>query len=150
MATKNTKPKEYIFAVGRRKEAVARVRLYPNSKKAKVFEKEVEQGSVTVNGKDVYEYFRLSYYKPVIEKIFRDTDTTGKFIFSAKVSGGGINSQIDAFILGIARALEKHDLEKYRPILKPEGYLSRDSRIRERRKIGTGGKARRKKQSPKR
>jgi len=142
--------KDYIFAVGRRREAIARVRLYTGSKKAKVFDQEVDKGSFIVNGKDVHEYFRLSYYKPVIEKIFRDTDTAGKFIFSAKVQGGGVASQIDAVLLGVARALEKHDTDKYRPILKAEGYLTRDPRVRERRKVGTGGKARRKKQSPKR
>lgn len=151
MANKTSKSnKDYIFSVGRRKEAVARVRMYPTNKKVKVFDKEVSKGSFLVNGMDVYEYFRLTYYKPVIEKIFRDTDTSGKFTLSAKVGGGGKASQIDAIILGIARCLEKQDKEKYHTILKSEGYLTRDPRVRERRKVGTGGKARRKKQSPKR
>ena len=147
---KNTKAKDYIFAVGRRKEAVARVRLYTGNKKVKIFNNEFEKGRVIVNGKDVYEYFSLAYYKPVIEKIFRDTDTAEKFTIGAKVEGGGIASQIDALLLGIARAMEKHDHDKYRPVLKSEGYLTRDGRTRQRRMVGTGGKARRKKQSPKR
>ncbi len=58
--------------------------------------------------------------------------------------------QLDAIVLGIARVLNEYDKEKYRPVLKTKGYFTRDARIRERRKVGTGGKARRKKQSPKR
>lgn len=150
MAKSNNNIKDYIFAVGRRKEAVARVRMFPASKKVKAFEKEFEKGAVVVNGQDIHEYFRLVYTKPVIEKIFRDTDAAGKFTFTIKVQGGGKAGQVDAVLLGIARALEKHDRDKYRPTLKTEGYLTRDPRVRERRKVGTGGKARRKKQSPKR
>jgi small subunit ribosomal protein S9 len=150
MPEKNKKNKDYIFAVGRRREAVARVRMYPGQKKTKAFDTELKKGDFFVNGKDAYEYFRIPFVKPLIEKIFKDTDTTGKFTFTAKVAGGGKSSQVDAVLMGIARALEIHDKDKFRPTLKREGYLSRDPRVRERRKVGTGGKARRKKQSPKR
>lgn len=74
----------------------------------------------------------------------------GKFIFTIKVVGGGVNGQLDAMIHGMARALDKQDSDTYHDILKEGGYLTRDARVRERRKVGTGGKARRKKQSPKR
>ena len=66
------------------------------------------------------------------------------------VAGGGLSGQLDAAVLGMARALDKLDPEKFHPILRSKGYLTRDPRTRERRKVGMGGKARRKKQSPKR
>lgn len=148
---KNTSnKKDYIFAVGRRREAVARVRMFTSQAKVKAFGKEYKKGDIAVNGQDVYEYFRFKYHKPKIQKLLLDTGIEGKFTFTVKVEGGGESGQIDAMIHGIARALDKLDTEKYRPQLKPEGYLTRDPRVRERRKVGTGGKARRKKQSPKR
>ena len=130
---------EYIPTVGRRREAVARVRLYQNG-----------SGAITVNGKPVAEYFygeaaKVSYLMP-----FEVTHTADKFDVTIKVAGGGKSGQLGAAILGIARALEKLDKEKYRGLLKEKGLLTRDSRTRERRKVGMGGKARRKKQSPKR
>jgi len=74
----------------------------------------------------------------------------GKYYVTVKVVGGGKNGQLDAVVHGIARAFDKADREKFRPPLKRAGLLTRDARVRERRKVGTGGKARRKKQSPKR
>lgn len=142
--------KTYLLAVGRRKDAVARVRMYPTGPKVTINGNEYERGDVIVNGKTISEYFRFRAYAPLYMKVFTDTDTHGKFVFSIKVRGGGLAGQLDAVILGIARVLEKHDKEKYRPVLKSNGYMTRDARIRERRKVGTGGKARRKKQSPKR
>lgn len=130
--------KDYIFAVGRRKTANARVRLY--SKK----------GENKVNGKPIESYFPGELAKAEYLKPLRLTDTEEKFSFSAKIMGSGLSSQLDALIHGIARALSKADVDLYRPVLKSDGLLTRDPRQKERRKVGTGGKARRKKQSPKR
>lgn len=81
---------------------------------------------------------------------FRATNTIGKYSLTIKVEGGGKSGQLEAVVHGISRALQLLDKEKFRPILKKKGFLTRDARVRERRKVGTGGKARRKKQSPKR
>lgn len=150
---KNNKEKKaaYTYSIGRRKEAVARVRVYaPGNGKVEIFGNEYKKGEIVVNGKPVQEYFRFTSYAPEYNRILRDTDTSDKYVFSAKVTGGGLAGQIDAIVHGIARALDKIDKEKYHKILKEKGYLTRDPRERERRKVGTGGKARRKKQSPKR
>ncbi len=140
--------KAYVFAVGRRRSAVARVRLYDHS--LQIEGQEYKKGDVIVNNKLIADYFRFVGYKPEYNKIFRDTDSDDKFVFSIRVTGGGLSGQLDAVVFGVARALEKFDKEKYRPVLKSKGYLTRDARVRERRKVGMGGKARRKKQSPKR
>lgn len=144
--------KPYIAAVGRRKEAVARVRLYNLAKgeEAEVFGEKYKAGDTIVNGKVIGEYFNFHGYVPQYKRIFDDTKTLGKFLISAKVEGGGLAGQIDAVVHGIARVLDKFDKEAYHGILRTNGYLTRDPRVRERRKVGTGGKARRKKQSPKR
>lgn len=135
----NSKPtKGFIFAVGRRKESVARVRLY------------VGKGENIVNGKPVSEYFPGEVAKLLIARPFKVSGTEGKYWISVKVQGGGKRAQIDALVLGISRALSQADREKFRSPLKRHHLLTRDARIRERRKIGKGGKARRKKQSPKR
>lgn len=146
---KNAK-RNYIFAVGRRREAIARVRLYANNGKATINGVEYEKGDIIVNGKPMNEYFRFEGYTPLYMKLLDVADIHGKFVFSITVSGGGLSGQLDAIILGIARTLSSLDREKYRPILKEKGYFTRDARIRERRKVGMGGKARRKRQSPKR
>ena len=78
------------------------------------------------------------------------TKNQDRFAISIVVSGGGTNGQLDSMVHGLARALEKVDKETYRPILKTNGLLTRDSRKKEARKVGTGGKSRRMKQSPKR
>ncbi|OGH12192.1 MAG: 30S ribosomal protein S9 [Candidatus Levybacteria bacterium RIFCSPHIGHO2_01_FULL_40_10] len=142
--------KNYISAVGRRREAVARVRLYTVGSKVQLDGKELKKGDMFVNGKPVNEYFKFFAYAPSYNKILVDTETSGKYIFTIKVVGGGLSGQIDAAVLGIARTLDKLDKEKFHSILRSKGYLTRDPRIRERRKVGMGGKARRKKQSPKR
>lgn len=149
MATNSKSSKNYIFAVGRRREAVARVRLYSTGK-ALVNGVELKKGETIVNSKPIQEYFRFAPYAPIYNKFFINTDTSGKFPLSIKVAGGGLRGQLDAVILGLARALDKLDREKYHKILRDNGYLTRDPRTRERRKVGMGGKARRKKQSPKR
>lgn len=148
---KSTPKQGFIFAVGRRKEAVARVRLYKNANNGVLWgEKKVQKGEILVNGKPIQEYFSGKVAEVLYMEPFRVTNTVGKYILTIKVEGGGKSGQLDAAIHGISRALQLLDKEKFRPILKKKGFLTRDARVRERRKVGTGGKARRKKQSPKR
>lgn len=137
MAAKN-KNKKYTYAVGRRKEASARIRLFRG------------KGKSTVNSKPVEEYFPGDINKDKWTKPMKLLDVLGKFYFSAKVVGGGKKGQLDAVVHGVSRALADVEKERYRIPLKNAGLLTRDARTRERRKVGTGGKARRKKQSPKR
>lgn len=136
---KTTAIKEkFIAVIGRRKEATARVRLFTG------------KGENTVNGKPISEYFPGTIAKSNYSKPFELTDTLNKFHVSVICTGGGNNGQLEATIMGIARALVKADPEKYKPVIKTNGLLTRDSRTRQRRNVGMGGKARRKKQSPKR
>lgn len=145
------KKSEYIFAVGRRKEAVARVRLYTGSiENLTMGETPVKKGEIVVNGLPVSQYFYGEAAKALYSEVLRITNTLEKYAISAKVEGGGKSAQLKAVVLGIARALDLLDHEKHHSILRKKGFLTRDSRIRQRRKIGMGGKARRKKQSPKR
>lgn len=147
---KQKKP-DYIYAVGRRKEAVARVRLYSADESALSWgEQSIKKGDVVVNGMPAEKYFSGEIIKKQYLEPFRLTGTLDKFTVTAKLKGGGFKGQLDALILGISRALSSFDRENFRPILKKKGFLKSDARVRERRKIGTGGKARRKKQSPKR
>ena len=139
-----TSQKKYTYAVGRRKTATARIRLY---KTAKV---EGSDAQLTVNGKPAEVYFPGETAKVAYRKPFIITETLTKMSASAVVEGSGKAGQLDAVVHGIARALAALDREKYRSLLKSAGLLTRDSRAKERRKVGTGGKARRQKQSPKR
>ncbi len=140
--------KDFVFAIGRRKSSTAQVRLY--KKDATVWGGTiVKKGEVVVNNKPALEYFGASF-----EKIYREpmqiTNTENKFAISVKVRGGGKMGQLQAAVLAIARGLDKIDREKFHTILKKKGMLTRDPRVRERRKVGMGGKSRRRKQSPKR
>lgn len=146
--SKTVKP--YIHAVGRRREAVARIRLYMGSQKVDLNGIELKKGDAYVNGKPFGDYFRFKTYGPIFNKFLLETGISGKQSITAKIAGGGIESQLEAFILGVARALDKFDTDSYHSMLREKGYLTRDPRTRERRKVGTGGKARRRKQSPKR
>lgn len=143
--------KDFVFATGRRKEAVARVRLYEFIRDGLSWgQHEIKKGDILVNQKLVAEYFpgetnRFKYTEPL-----RVANAQNKYTITAQVVGGGPAGQLDAVVAGIANALAKADPEQFRPILKDKGFLTRDARIRERRSVGTGGKARRKKQSPKR
>jgi small subunit ribosomal protein S9 len=140
--------KDYVFAIGRRKSSTAEVRLY--KKDATVWGTTVVKvGEYFVNNKPAVEYFGKSFEKVYKEPLMA-TGTGNKFALSIKVAGGGKIGQLDATVLAIARALDKIDKEKFHDILKKKGMLTRDPRIRERRKVGMGGKSRRKKQSPKR
>lgn len=142
--------KDYYFAVGRRKAAVARVRAYKNVPSALMFGGyAVKKGDLVVNEKNISEYFGGESFKATYEKPLKIVDGFNKFAFTIRVQGGGPSSQLDAVVLGISRTLSLID-PSYRGLLKKEGLLTRDQRVRERRKVGRGGKARRAKQSPKR
>jgi small subunit ribosomal protein S9 len=128
---------DYIATVGRRKTAVARVRLYRGS------------GEHTVNDKAFNTYFSSWTYRAVVLEPLFTTETDKNVSFSVKVLGGGMRSQADAIAHGLARALVKFN-EEFKSPLRKKGLLTRDPRMKETRKMGTGGKARRAKQSPKR
>lgn len=129
---------KYTFAVGRRKSSSARIRLFKGS------------GENLINGKKVSEIYQNKTTLITLNKPFKLTETEGKYFFSAVVTGGGKEGQVEAIIHGLSRALVKLNSEKFRSVLKKNNLLTRDSRERLRRMVGTGGKARRKKQSPKR
>jgi len=127
----------YISAHGRRKEAVARVRLYGG------------KGEITVNDKPMGSYFPQKLAEIKWKKPFVLTKTEGKYYAIIKTEGSGKNSQLDAIVHGLSRALILANPE-FRPILKKAGLLTRDPRVKERRKYGLAQKARKGKQSPKR
>lgn len=126
-----------VATVGRRKEAVARVRLFTG------------KGETTVNGKLVKEYFKGAVAEKAYLKPFEVTASLGQYFASVKIEGGGTSSQLGALMHGLSRALSKAD-EKFKPMLKKAGLLTRDARVKERRKYGHAQKARAMKQSPKR
>jgi small subunit ribosomal protein S9 len=115
---------EYYYAAGKRKTAIARVRLYPKGK-----------GIVTVNDKPLNEYFKLLTSAGIITSPLKMTGTGKDFDISVRVSGGGISAQADAIRHGIARALLVFN-DSLRTTLKKAGFLTRDSRIKERKKPG--------------
>jgi len=129
---------DYFYAVGRRKESSARVRLYRG------------KGENTVNGMPALKYFAGEIAAKALAKPFGATETSEKYYFSGRVAGGGKEGQLSAVILAIARSLVKLSDEKNRPVLRKLNLLSSDSRTRQRRMVGMGGKSRRKRQSPKR
>ena len=110
-------------ATGRRKSSVARVRLIPG------------EGKITVNGRDLKEYFGLKTLELIINQPLEATETKGKYDVLVNVFGGGISGQAGAIRHGIARALLEVDAE-YRPVLKKADLLTRDPREKERRKYG--------------
>jgi len=113
---------QYI-GTGRRKESVARVRLLPGS------------GRIVINGKEMDQYFGLETLKLIVRQPLVATETDGRFDVIAKVEGGGFSGQAGAIRHGIARALLHADGE-FRPVLKKNGYLTRDPRMKERKKCG--------------
>lgn len=152
MARRKKSSFQYYEGIGRRKEAVARVRLYLVGKDSgvKVNKVKIKKGEIFVNWKPIESVFpslveKKSYLLPL-----ELTNNQDRFAVSIVVKGGGKKGQLGAIIHGLARAVEKVDRDQYRPILKKNGFLTRDPRVKERRKVGRGGKARRKKQSPKR
>ena len=118
-----TSAKPYFYGTGRRKKSVARVRLYPGT------------GEITINGRSIDDYFGLETLKLIVNQPFGVTGTTGKFDIVANVTGGGISGQAGAIRHGVARALLAADAE-YRPALKAAGFLTRDPRMKERKKYG--------------
>ena len=136
---KSEKPKSiFVSTVGRRKTAVARVRLYKG------------KGEILVNGQPIAKYFSNEQAKIFYLKPFQVTDTLDKFHATIKVKGSGMNGQLGAAVHGLARALDKENKQDFHSLLKKAGLLTRDPRARERRKVGQMGRARKKKQSPKR
>ncbi len=148
---KKTKNIEYYEAIGRRKRAVARVRLYlpGKDKTASVGSLKIKAGEVYINNKPFDKIFIEDYKRNFILGPLKLTKNEGRFAISILTEGGGKNGQLEAIVHGLARALTVSD-QTIKVSLKKAGLLTRDPRKKERRKVGTGGKARRTKQSPKR
>lgn len=136
-STSANNPKIQGEAVGRRKRAIASARLSAGN------------GEITVNGKDAKVYFPTSFAQMRLVSPLKVSGAETKYTISIKVAGGGPNGQLDACVLAIARALVDHKVAA-KPALRTAGLMTRDPRERQRRMIGTGGKARRRKSSPKR
>lgn len=115
--------KPYFYGTGRRKKSVARVRLYPGN------------GKITINSRDIEEYFGLDTLKLIVRQPLELTNTTGRFDIVATVAGGGVSGQAGAIRHGISRALLQSG-DDIRPILKKAGFLTRDPRMKERKKYG--------------
>ena len=115
--------KPYFYGTGRRKSSVARVRVYQGT------------GKITINDRDIDEYFGLETLKVIVRQPLALTDTLGKFDIVCRVAGGGVTGQAGAIRHGIARALLQYD-ENLRTTLKKAGFLTRDPRMKERKKYG--------------
>ena len=119
-----TSKKPYMYGTGRRKSSVARVHLFEGG-----------NGTITINGRDIDEYFGLETLKMVVRQPLEAPGTVGTVDISATVTGGGVSGQAGALRHGIARALLSVD-PAYRTILKQAGFLTRDPRMKERKKYG--------------
>ena len=115
--------KPYFYGTGRRKHSVARVRLYAGT------------GKITINGRDIDDYFGLESLKLIVRQPMELTNTTGRFDIVCTVAGGGVTGQAGAIRHGVARALLGVNPE-YRAVLKAAGFLTRDPRMKERKKYG--------------
>ncbi len=113
----------YVWGTGKRKCAIAQTRLFPG------------KGEIMVNDKPYQEAFPRIEHRRMIEHPLQATNTMGKFSITVKVNGGGLSGQAGAIRHGIARALVKEN-ELFKPMLRKEGLLTRDSRIKERKKYG--------------
>jgi small subunit ribosomal protein S9 len=111
-------------ATGRRKEAIARVRLVPGN------------GAWRINARSLDDYFPNKVHQQLVNEPFRVTDTEGRFDVIARIHGGGSSGQAGALRLGVARALNEIDTDANRPTLKKAGFLTRDARVKERKKAG--------------
>ena len=118
-----TSAKPYFYGTGRRKKSVARVRVYPGT------------GAITINGRDINEYFGLDTMNLIVNQPFEVTGNVGKYDIVANVTGGGFSGQAGAIRHGLARALVLAD-EANQPALKAAGFLTRDPRMKERKKYG--------------
>ena len=114
----------YFYGTGRRKHSVARVRLYQGG------------GKVTINDRDIDDYFGLETLKLIVRQPLVLTETNEKFDVVCRVAGGGVTGQAGAIRHGISRALLQYDTEALRAALKKAGYLTRDPRMKERKKYG--------------
>jgi len=119
-----TSKKPYVYGTGRRKSSVARVHLFPGG-----------TGAITINGRDIEEYFGLETLKYIVRQPLKTTDTLSKVDINATVKGGGVTGQAGAIRHGISRALLLVD-ESFRQPLKDAGFLTRDPRMKERKKYG--------------
>jgi small subunit ribosomal protein S9 len=111
-------------ATGRRKEAIARVRIIPGS------------GTWSINGRSLEEYFPNKVHQQLVNEPFKTLELEGRYDVIARINGGGVSGQAGALRLGIARALNEADAENNRPGLKKAGFLTRDARVKERKKYG--------------
>ena len=116
----------YYYGTGRRKSSVARVRVYPGT------------GKITINDRDIDDYFGLETLKLIVRQPLALTGTTEKFDIVVRVAGGGVTGQAGAIRHGLSRALLQFD-ESLRPTLKKAGFLTRDPRMKERKKYGLKG-----------
>ena len=114
----------YFYGTGRRKSSVARVRIYKGT------------GKITINERDIDDYFGLETLKVIVRQPLNLTDTQDKFDVVCRVAGGGVTGQAGAIRHGISRALLQFDSENLRPRLKKAGFLTRDPRMKERKKYG--------------
>ena len=119
-----TSKKPYVYGTGRRKSSVARVHLFPGG-----------TGSITINGRDINDYFGLETLKYIVRQPLNKTDMISKVDINATVKGGGVTGQAGAIRHGISRALLLVD-DAYRQPLKDAGFLTRDPRMKERKKYG--------------
>lgn len=117
----------YFYGTGRRKSSVARVRVYQGS------------GKVTINDRDIDDYFGLETLKLIVRQPLALTGNTDKFDIVCRVAGGGVTGQAGAIRHGLSRALLQYNSEELRPILKKAGLLTRDPRMKERKKYGLKG-----------
>ncbi len=116
----------YFYGTGRRKESIARVRVYPGT------------GNITINDRDIDDYFGLETLKLIVRQPLVLTGSKEKFDIVCRVNGGGVTGQAGAIRHGISRALLLFDAE-LRPVLKKAGFLTRDPRMKERKKYGLKG-----------
>ena len=117
----------YFYGTGRRKKSVARVRVYPGT------------GRIIINDRDIDNYFGLETLKLIVRQPLALTETDEKFDVVCRVNGGGVTGQAGAIRHGISRALLQYDSEALRPALKKAGFLTRDPRMKERKKYGLKG-----------
>ncbi len=116
----------FFYGTGRRKKSIARVRVYAGT------------GKITINDRDIDDYFGLDTLKLIVRQPLTLTELTDKFDIVCRVTGGGVTGQAGAIRHGLARALLQYD-ESLRPVLKKAGFLTRDPRMKERKKYGLKG-----------
>ncbi|MDI9461179.1 MAG: 30S ribosomal protein S9 [Saccharofermentanales bacterium] len=119
-----TNKKDYFYGTGRRKSSIARVRIYPG------------KGDIVINGKDINDYLEMETLRYIVRQPLNEVNAADQYSIIVNVHGGGIAGQAGAIRHGISRALVEADEEKYKAPLKRAGFLTRDSRVKERKKYG--------------